>query len=205
MVKKYGVNLLALLICSLILLTGWGCTKKITTTDNLISNPGKDSPAHNSLNSSDKKGKDDQILVAELVYDQEPSLSDESGRITGNKSDSNTLVLNLGDIFFDFDKDVIRQDSLLILDKNVKLLKENNDLQIIIEGHTDERGTNEYNLTLGERRSHATKRYLVARGIEPERIRTITYGEEKSFCNEQTEECFQLNRRGHFVPSDKQN
>ena len=82
------------------------------------------------------------------------------------------------------------------------MLKEYPAMQIIIEGHTDERGTNEYNLVLGERRSRTTKRYLVASGIAPERISTISYGEERPFCFEKTEECFQLNRRAHFVPSD---
>lgn len=188
MIKKYGVNLFAVMICSLVLLTGWGCTKKITTADNVISEPGKE--PHEIESES----------VEELAYTQEPSLPDERGRITEDILDSDTLVLKLEDIFFDFDKEIIRSDSKLILDRNVQLLKEHPAMQIIIEGHTDERGTNEYNLALGERRSRTTKRYLVARGIAPERIRTTTYGEERPFCSEQTEECFKLNRRAHFVP-----
>ncbi|MCC6545139.1 MAG: OmpA family protein [Nitrospirae bacterium] len=117
-------------------------------------------------------------------------------------SDSNRLVIDLEDIFFDFDKDIIKPDSYSMLDRNIQLLKANPSIQIIIEGHTDERGTNEYNLTLSDRRSRSTKRYLVAGGIAPDRIRTIAYGEERPFCYEQTEDCYQLNRRAHFSPSD---
>ena len=190
MVKQFGVNLFAIIICTLVLLTGWGCTKKISTTDNVISEPGKGQQETESK------------AVEELEYIQEASISDERGRITDDILDSDSLVLKLEDIFFDFDKEIISSDSKLILNRNVQLLKENPAMQIIIESHTDERGTNEYNLALGERRSRTTKRYLVARGIAPERIRTITYGEERPFCSEQTEECFQLNRRAHFVPSD---
>lgn len=190
MVKKFGVNLFAVIICTLVLLTGWGCTKKISTTDNVISEPGK---GQHEIESK---------AVEELEYIQEASISDERGRITDDKLDSDSLVLKLEDIFFDFDKEIINSDSKLILNRNVQLLKENPDKKIIIEGHTDERGTNDYNLSLGERRARTTKRYLVARGIAPERISTITYGEERPFCSEQTEECFQLNRRAHFVPNN---
>jgi len=190
MVKQFGVNLFAVIICTLVLLTGWGCTKKISTTDNVISEPGK------GQHETESKASE------EVEYIQEASISDERGRITEDKHDSDSLLLKLEDIFFDFDKEVISSDSKLILNRNVQLLKENTAMQIIIEGHTDERGTNEYNLALSERRTRTTKRYLVARGIAPERIRTITYGEERPFCSEQTEECFQLNRRAHFVPSD---
>lgn len=190
MVKKSGVNLFAVIICTLVLLTGWGCTKKISTTDNVISEPGK---GQHEIESK---------TVEELEYIQEASISDERGRITDDMPDSDSLVLKLKDIFFDFDKEVISSDSKLILVRNIQLLKENPDKKIIIEGHTDERGTNEYNLSLGERRARITKRYLVAKGIAPERISTITYGEERPFCSEQTEECFQLNRRAHFVPNN---
>src|SRR3989337_1477552 len=190
MLNKVGVNLFAIIICTLVLLTGWGCTKKFSTTDNVISEPGK------GQHETESKASE------EVEYIQEASISDERGRIAEDKLDSDSRLLKLEDIFFDFDKEVISPDSKLILNRNVQLLKEKPAMQIIIEGHTDERGTNEYNLALGERRSRITKRHLVARGVAPERISTISYGEERPFCFEKTEECFQLNRRAHFVPSD---
>ena len=69
----------------------------------------------------------------------------------------------------------------------------------MVEGHCDERGTNEYNLALGDRRSRAVRDYLVALGIGSNRIETISYGEEKPVCAEKTEECWAKNRRAHFV------
>jgi peptidoglycan-associated lipoprotein len=72
-------------------------------------------------------------------------------------------------------------------------------LEFGLEGHCDERGTNEYNLALGERRANAAKDYLVSLGVDSSRVRTISYGEEKPFCMTHDESCWQLNRRGHFV------
>ncbi len=105
----------------------------------------------------------------------------------------------LKDIFFDFDKAVIRDDAVPILDENVEWLKANPRVRITIEGHCDERGTNEYNLALGERRARAAKEYLVAAGIDPGRIVTISYGEERPFVLGHDEEAWRWNRRAHFV------
>ncbi|MFQ5961341.1 MAG: peptidoglycan-associated lipoprotein Pal [Candidatus Methylomirabilales bacterium] len=105
----------------------------------------------------------------------------------------------LQDVFFDFDKSVIRRDARGPLDSNVEWLKANPNVRIVIEGHADERGTNEYNLALGERRAKAGRDYLVAGGVSPQRIRTISYGEERPFCRGQNEEAWQCNRRDHFV------
>ena len=78
-------------------------------------------------------------------------------------------------------------------------LKANASARIEIEGHADERGTNEYNLALGAKRAQATKDYLVTLGISKERLSTISYGEELPVCKEHGEECWQKNRRAHFV------
>ncbi|NOZ69555.1 MAG: peptidoglycan-associated lipoprotein Pal [Deferribacteres bacterium] len=103
------------------------------------------------------------------------------------------------DVLFDFDKYDIRPDARPILDAVAAFLNENPDINIIIEGHCDERGTNEYNLALGERRAKSTKNYLVSLGVAPSRIMTITYGEEKPVCTQHNEACWQRNRRAHFV------
>ena len=70
---------------------------------------------------------------------------------------------------------------------------------MLIEGHCDERGTNEYNLALGERRAKSTMNYLVSQGIQASRITIISYGEERPVCTEKTEECWAKNRRAHFL------
>ncbi len=107
--------------------------------------------------------------------------------------------MEFSDIHFDFDKYDIRDDAKPVLEKLASWLKENPKARVLIEGHCDERGTNQYNLALGERRASSTKNYLMALGISGSRIDTVTYGEERPLCREQTEECWQLNRRAHFV------
>jgi peptidoglycan-associated lipoprotein len=105
---------------------------------------------------------------------------------------------NLKDIHFDFDKYDIRPGDAKILDANATWLKSNSQL-VLIEGHCDERGTNEYNLALGERRAKATMNYLVSQGVQATRITIISYGEERPICTEHNEACWARNRRAHFL------
>ena len=106
---------------------------------------------------------------------------------------------NLKDVFFDFDRYDIRADDAKILDGNATWLKSNADNLVLIEGHCDERGTNEYNLALGERRAKATMNYLVSQGIQANRITIISYGKERPVCSEKSESCWQKNRRAHLL------
>lgn len=108
-------------------------------------------------------------------------------------------VKGIGDIFFDFDRSFIREDARPTLEDNAKYLKANVNIRVTIEGHCDERGTSEYNIALGERRAQSAKRYLTDMGMDPSRISTVSYGEEKPFCGEHNEQCWQENRRAHFV------
>ena len=103
------------------------------------------------------------------------------------------------DIHFDFDKYDIRPDAKPILQNVASWLLKNTSAKILVEGHCDERGTNEYNLALGDRRAKAARDYLIALGIASNRIEMLSYGEEKPLCKESTEECWTKNRRGHFV------
>jgi len=103
------------------------------------------------------------------------------------------------DIHFDYDKYNIRPDARPMLDQVASFMGENGDYNVVIEGHCDERGTNEYNLALGERRAKSTKNYLISLGISSSRISTVTFGEEKPLCIDTSETCWQSNRRAHFV------
>ena len=105
---------------------------------------------------------------------------------------------NLKDVFFDFDKYDIRPSDAKVLDTNATWLKTNDNL-VLIEGHCDERGTNEYNLALGERRAKATMNYLVGQGVQANRITIISYGKERPTCTEHSEACWAKNRRAHFL------
>ena len=108
-------------------------------------------------------------------------------------------VPELKDAFFDFDKYDIRPADAKVLDANATWLKANANNLVLIEGHCDERGTNEYNLALGERRAKSTMNYLVSQGVQASRITIISYGEVRPTCSEKTEECWAKNRRAHFL------
>jgi peptidoglycan-associated lipoprotein len=105
----------------------------------------------------------------------------------------------LRDVHFDFDRYEIRAQDKGVLDENAKWLKSNANAFLLIEGHADERGTNEYNLALGERRAKAARDHLVSLGIDGGRITLISLGEERPSCTERTETCWAQNRRAHFL------
>jgi peptidoglycan-associated lipoprotein len=105
----------------------------------------------------------------------------------------------LADIHFDFDRYNIRFDDTRTLDANLAWLRANPKALLLIEGHCDERGTNEYNLALGDHRAKSAMNYLVAHGIPASRITVISYGEERPLCQEHSEECWAENRRSHFL------
>lgn len=102
-------------------------------------------------------------------------------------------------IYFDFDQATIRADQFPTLDKNADYLKSTSSARIVIEGNCDERGTNEYNLALGERRAQNAKAYLLETGVEESRMRTISYGEERPLFASQDEDSWAHNRRDDFV------
>jgi len=105
----------------------------------------------------------------------------------------------IGDVYFDFDKSELRPEAREKLSQNAEWMRSNPGYVATIEGHCDERGTNEYNLALGERRASAAKDYLVSLGVGQARLQTLSYGEERPVCTESTESCWQRNRRAHFV------
>ncbi len=109
----------------------------------------------------------------------------------------------LKDVNFDFDQSAIRADAKEILKKNAEWMMKNPGANVLVEGHCDDRGTTEYNLALGERRSLAVKAYLVTLGIKAGRIYTISYGEELPLDAAGTEEAWAKNRRAHTVVTVK--
>ncbi len=109
----------------------------------------------------------------------------------------------LKDVFFDYDQYDIRADQRDALAANAEWLKKWPTVKIQVEGHCDERGSNKYNMALGEKRANAARDYLVSLGIDGSRISTISYGEERPFVQGQTEESWSQNRRAHFVITAK--
>jgi peptidoglycan-associated lipoprotein len=106
---------------------------------------------------------------------------------------------NVKDVLFEYDKADIKPDMLSVLQSNATWLKGNANVRFTIEGHCDDRGSEEYNLGLGDRRANAVKEYLINQGVAATRINTVSYGEERPVCREETEQCYAKNRRAHFA------
>jgi len=116
-----------------------------------------------------------------------------------NVSVADLFARNVQTIYFDYDQSNIRPDQISRLDSDAAWLKEHRDARFTVEGHSDERGSEEYNLGLGDRRANRVKEYLIQQGIESSRIRIVSYGEERPSCRDTSEDCYQRNRRAAFV------
>lgn len=120
-----------------------------------------------------------------------------AGIVPGSQED---LVVNVGDrIFFDFDKAVLKSAAQRTLTRQAEWMKQNSNVTVTVEGHADERGTREYNLALGERRATAVKNFLVALGVSPSRVATISYGKERPAALGHNDAAWSQNRRGVTV------
>ena len=109
----------------------------------------------------------------------------------------------LSDVSFAYDMSTVQDDQRAILQKNADWMRRWTSTRVSIEGHADARGTNEYNLALGDRRARAVMDYMVSLGITADRMAVVSKGEEAPLCTEMTEGCYQRNRRGHFVITAK--
>jgi peptidoglycan-associated lipoprotein len=114
-------------------------------------------------------------------------------------TDEQAFQQQVKDIYFDYDKFDLRPTDQAVIQQNVAFLQSHPNVRITIEGHCDERGSTEYNLALGDNRANAAMQAMVQAGVAADRIKKISYGKEKPFCTESTEECWQQNRRAHFV------
>lgn len=113
--------------------------------------------------------------------------------------DPNAWKSSVKDVFFDFDKYDLRADSRAVLQEDARALKDHPDAMMVLEGHCDERGTEDYNLALGQRRADAVRSYLMDLGVDGGQLQTISYGEEKPFATGHDEEAWAQNRRVHFT------
>ncbi len=129
-----------------------------------------------------------------------PQQTNENGPMV---DDITEISRQLQPVFFDYNKYDIREDQIGALQNNAKVMKQNATVNVLIEGHCDERGTEEYNLALGERRAGAAKDFLVSLGIPDSRLSTISYGESRPFAQGHNEEAWAQNRRAQFVAVKK--
>jgi peptidoglycan-associated lipoprotein len=144
-----------------------------------------------------------------LVAHGDGGSADASARVTVNapptvQVPTNTMSAeeefkaNVQDIFFDYDTYDVRSDAQSTLAKDASYLTSHPNVKVVIGGYCDERGSDEYNLALGQNRAEAAKNALVTAGVAADRIRVVSYGKEKPFCTESNEQCWQLNRRAGF-------
>jgi peptidoglycan-associated lipoprotein len=163
---------------------------------------GSSSSPRSGIPSSSEVGEPNTIGSGEISTSaQSRSLEAfQKGQEIPSTSSSSTGQSNpLKDVYFEFDRFALRPEARQTLQGNAQWLKNNPSQRVEIEGHADERGTNEYNLALGARRAQAVKDYLVTLGIAAERLSNISYGEELPVCRTNSESCWQRNRRAHFV------
>ena len=169
-----------------------GCSQKAVVKP--VEQPEQEIPAAEQRQSEKMPTEKLTPVPAEKV-----TSSDTADQAFKNSRETLQLQAKLQDIHFAYDKYAVRAEEKPALKIVSDILLKNNNLKVSIEGHCDERGTNEYNLALGDKRANAVKEYLISLGIPPIRIETISYGEEKPVCTESTEACWTRNRRAHFV------
>ena len=130
---------------------------------------------------------------------REEALKEEQLRAEGERFQSERAMFENDDILYEFDSASLSVDAQQILRRKAEWLRENPRARVIIEGHCDERGTNEYNLALGDRRAFSAKSFLVDLGIDDSRLTTVSYGEEQPIDSRSAEDAWSQNRRAHFV------
>lgn len=182
-----GALFLALSIAS------YGCSKKAVKEEEGMGTAAKKEEAKKTEPAIERPvQKEEPMVEAKAEKTAKPEAKDELSALVEKEG-------KLFPVYFDFDKFFIRDDMKPVLEKDAEWLKKNPAIKIKIEGHCDERGSDEYNLALGDRRANSAKKYLANLGIDSNRISIISYGEEKPACKEANESCWSKNRRAEFV------
>ena len=183
--------LLALLILSGLFLLA--CGKKEIKTDGLTGAPGGEQVKEDDAEKAKKRAR---IREQELTEQQlrEKALAEEEARRRAMAAEFENE-----DVLFEFDQFVLSDSAKAVLNKKAKWLKDHPNSKALIEGHCDERGSTEYNLALGQKRAEAAMQYILALGINPSRVSTISFGKEKPADPGHNEAAWAKNRRAHFV------
>jgi peptidoglycan-associated lipoprotein len=203
-------------MCAIIVAPFVGCGKKVTssTGDTESTTKGKSAAAPVEKITPDSMATfpDDRSKSTTVEAAREPVEAPAASSGGGAEPSAPAAALSapsgaspsgdgsgLGDIFFDFDQHMIRKDAQSTLGANAAWINSRPGKVLVIEGHCDERGTQAYNLVLGDKRARSAKRYLEDLGVPASRLKTTSYGELRPFCKERDESCYQQNRRAHFV------
>jgi peptidoglycan-associated lipoprotein len=182
----FGAIMLAMLLA-----LGVSCAKKQVTmeTQEMAADESQQSAEDEAARREAEEARLQEQRAREARQRQEASSMSEAARRAAFEDE---------EIHFDFDKYVLTPQAMMVLDDKAAYLREHPEVRVLVEGHCDDRGSNEYNLALGDRRANSAKNYLVKSGVAESRVTTISYGEEQPLCMQQNESCWYRNRRGHF-------
>lgn len=190
--RKSRAWILAAIMLAMLLALGVSCAKKKVTME---AEPSQE------MGESQQAAEDEAARrEAEEARMREQRAREERQRMeaTGMAEEARRQAFEVENIHFDFDKYVLTPQAMMILDEKAAYLREHPGMRVLIEGHCDERGSNEYNLALGDRRGNSAKNYLVKSGVSESRLTTISYGEEQPLCMQGSEHCWSRNRRAQF-------
>jgi peptidoglycan-associated lipoprotein len=178
------------LLMAIVILVGWGCASQQVATP--------PSEATTQTGKQLRQGASEGLTPAEMKAREMARLKEEE---LARQRDIMAMAkaLEEKDIHFDFDRYDLKSEARGILKELANFLLEHPGCRLVIEGHCDERGSEEYNLALGEKRANAATNYLISLGVSPKRITTISYGENRPLCQEHSEGCWWRNRRDHFI------
>jgi len=205
MKKTFWILTFLLVIPGLLLTIS--CTQKAVKTDSSVSETSPEAGAAATAESALSTGQENnrqQAASNEGAGEKETGLPALAGTTMPEESNPQQSGIQSEMFFkelvlFEYDRSNLTLEAQELLTRKAKYLKKNPDIKVIIEGHCDERGTNEYNLALGERRAEVTRAFLVDLGVPAGRLSTISYGEERPFVLGSNESAWSLNRRAHFV------
>jgi peptidoglycan-associated lipoprotein len=188
MIPTFRTGAVALLICAL---AAGACGKKPPAAT-----PAPPPPAEKPATTPPPPPAPAPPAPPAPTPDRPPTEADLFARATLDELTKSGVVKP---VYFGLDSIVLTEEARGVLQKNVEYLKKWPSTKVLVEGHADSRGTNEYNLALTERRASAARAYVVSLGVAADRVTTVAKGEEQPFCKEETEACWQQNRVGFFV------
>jgi peptidoglycan-associated lipoprotein len=203
MLKKMWICLALLVVIPGLLFTV-SCAKKVVQSEPVAEEVVEEGPSEADLAAQEQAAQEEAARQWEMAAEED--LKKEQMALEAAKAEEMERAKMVAiqmfmneDIYFDFDSAVLLPVAREVLSRKADWLRENPDASIIIEGHCDERGTNAYNIALGERRAESAKAYLVDLGIDELTLTTISYGEERPVDLGHNEEAWAKNRRTHFV------
>ncbi len=186
--KINGLSFILLVVLSgLLMVFTVSCAKKAVQSD-----PSMETEQAQSADGDGDTGELDEQALEEKRLEEERLAAEQEAMAARDMFENE-------DIFFEYDSAALLSDAQATLQEKAAWMNTNSDVTVILEGHCDERGTEAYNLALGERRADAAKTFLIDLGITPERMTTISYGEERPVDPARNEEAWARNRRTHFV------